>query len=86
MTIKIVDACPAKSAYNYCKTNTPDSGKCAGPKDALDISVKAYPILANTDPSTGVTVSVPFLLCWEGANEMRQGSTQNLENLSITPI
>ncbi len=35
VTVKIVDACPALSAYNYCKSNTEPAGKCSGPKNAL---------------------------------------------------
>ncbi|MCJ1454360.1 hypothetical protein MMC28_004713 [Mycoblastus sanguinarius] len=35
VTIKIVDACPALSAYNYCKSLTEPAGKCSGPKNAL---------------------------------------------------
>ncbi|KAF6239766.1 hypothetical protein HO173_002312 [Letharia columbiana] len=61
VTIYIVDACPALSAYNYCKSNTAPSGKCSGPSNALDISVNAYPYLVNDGAGDGKTGSTTNL-------------------------
>ncbi|KAL6720563.1 hypothetical protein ACLMJK_002487 [Lecanora helva] len=88
VTVKIVDACPAKSAYNYCKSNTEPAGKCGGSKNALDISVHAYPLLVNGGEGKGQTVRVlsTSFPPDKKLTKVSQGSTTNLNNLSITPM
>ena len=59
ITVQIIDACPASSAYNYCKTNMPANQRCSDAgTNQLDIDQSAY--MALTGQAYG-GVSARFL-------------------------
>ena len=48
ITVQIIDACPSKSAYNFCKTDMPASQRCGDPgTNQLDIDKSAYAALTG---------------------------------------
>lgn len=43
VTVQIIDACPASSAFNFCKTEVPANERCGdGSTNSLDIDISAY--------------------------------------------
>ena len=48
ITVQIIDACPSKSAYNFCKTDMPANQRCSDPgTNQLDIDKSAYMALTG---------------------------------------
>lgn len=46
--VQIIDACPSKSAYNFCKTDIPANQRCGDSKtNQLDIDHSAYMALTG---------------------------------------
>ena len=46
--VQIIDACPASSAYNFCKTDVPANQRCgAAGVNQLDIDQSAYQALTG---------------------------------------
>lgn len=49
VTVQIIDACPASSAFNYCKTEIPANERCSDMSaNSLDIDTRAYQQLTGT--------------------------------------
>lgn len=59
ITVQIIDACPAASAYNFCKTNMPLNQRCGDSgTNQLDIDVSAYMGLTG-QVYGGVSICIP---------------------------
>ena len=53
--VDIIDACPAESAYNFCKTDVPAPERCGSSStDSFDIDQSAYVALTGTNFGSGV--------------------------------
>lgn len=49
MVVQIIDACPASSAFNFCKTGVPLNERCGDSSvNSLDIDITAYQKLTGT--------------------------------------
>ena len=65
VTVQIIDACPASSAYNYCKTGMPANQRCGDPgTNQLDIDQTAYMALTG-QPYGGVSACLYKTLGWK---------------------
>ncbi|KAF2229882.1 hypothetical protein EV356DRAFT_580508 [Viridothelium virens] len=55
ITVQIIDSCPAESAFNYCKTQTPANQRCGDSStNQLDIDYNAYEQLTDTAYTSGL--------------------------------
>ena len=64
-TVQIIDACPAGSAYNYCKTETAGNQRCGdGTTNSLDIDEMAYQQLTGTGYNETVSFSLGECFLW----------------------
>ncbi|KAL8739198.1 MAG: hypothetical protein Q9181_000089 [Wetmoreana brouardii] len=60
VTVQILDACPAQTAWNYCKTTIAANQRCGDPDtNQVDIDLAAYPAL--TDGQTYQSGKTPNL-------------------------
>ena len=59
ITVQIIDACPATSASNYCKTDVPSNQRCGDSgTNQLDIDSNAYMALTG-QAFGGVRARIP---------------------------
>ncbi|KAI4195415.1 MAG: hypothetical protein LQ346_003434, partial [Caloplaca aetnensis] len=70
ITVQIVDACPAQTAWNYCKALASDprdivpaNQRCADPNtNQVDIDLSAYPALTGQSYQSGVTPNLDITI------------------------